>query len=437
MSENEKTKLDAVTVRLLFHKRHGRIYFEKAEKALLKRGKDMDFVRFEDAANYFFKSSISYMACTRWREAGESLIRCAQMRSRLKMKGAAAAMYTQAAESFLKADKDAALEAFISSISIYVDLGKFEIAGVLERKVAHIHYLNKHWEEAAEHFQRAGNYLTGEVWRDQSDLCYERQAQCYIEQSDYFEEASMIYEKIAGSCVRTNLRRFHARDYLFRAILCLAAAPLPTPQAEEDSDELDQETAENAEEKYSAVIWKVREFEAIDFMWKTSKEALFLLNIMYARLDLDEDELADHLYYWNNIRPLDRICLKLLTVVKDEIRGELMRQADKKKRSIAGADKAKRRRARFERKRLMMEKLGVEINEEDIEDELDQEDDKEEEEKEQRIEEQQEREELGLEGGVGGVGDGGTVVVTSTSISAGAAGAGAGLEGTTATTGRK
>jgi hypothetical protein len=150
---------------------------------------------------------------------------------------------------------------------------------------------------------------------------------------------------------------------------------MPPPTEDEDSPTLGEEIKAISEEKYTGVIWKIHEFEALDFLWRTSKEALFLLNIMYFRLDWDEDEIADHIFYWNNVQPLDRVCLKLLKVVVDEVRDELKRQADQKKLQLENLDKSRRRKERFEKKKEAMANLGIDITEEDVADELDQESD--------------------------------------------------------------
>jgi hypothetical protein len=75
------------------------------------------------------------------------------------------------------------------------------------------------------------------------------------------QDASFIYETLAESCVRTNLRRFEARDYLFRAALCLMGAEMPEPELDEDKEDDEEELGyaiiAASEEKYHNIVWKV------------------------------------------------------------------------------------------------------------------------------------------------------------------------------------
>lgn len=64
------------------------------------------------------------------------------------MKVVSACLYTEAAETYLRIDKTDAIKAYKSSINLFCDLGRFDLAGRLERKIADICYDNKHWEES-------------------------------------------------------------------------------------------------------------------------------------------------------------------------------------------------------------------------------------------------------------------------------------------------
>jgi tetratricopeptide (TPR) repeat protein len=280
-SENHTVSVDAVSARLLYHRKCGKVFYLKGDGIIRKSGKEMEFLKYEEAANFFYKSSLSYKSCSRWREAGDSLLRGAWCYERLKAYLIAAATYCEAAETFLKTDKTEAIEAYKTASKLYSNNKKRDIAGTLERKVALLHYSDKNWEEAATHFSKAGMLLEGEAYRNQSDSCFQKTAECYVLNGIELDEASRIYEAIAESCVRSNLRRFNARDYLLKAIFCLFGEPLPDIEADDDDDDDDDEAVfkevnENSETKYNSIEWKVHEYEVTDYLWKCSKEALFL-----------------------------------------------------------------------------------------------------------------------------------------------------------------
>lgn len=279
-SENHTVSVDAVSARLLYHRKCGKVFYLKGDGIIRKSGKEMEFLKYEEAANFFYKSSLSYKSCSRWREAGDSLLRGAWCYERLKANLIAAATYCEAAETFLKTDKTEAIEAYKTASKLYSNNKKRDIAGTLERKVALLHYSDKNWEEAATHFSKAGMLLEGEAYRNQSDSCFEKTAECYVLNGIELDEASRIYEAIAESCVRSNLRRFNARDYLLKAILCLFGEQMPDIEADDDDDDDDEavfkDVNENSDTKYNSIEWKVYEYEMTDYLWKCSKEALFL-----------------------------------------------------------------------------------------------------------------------------------------------------------------
>ena len=188
------------------------------------------------------------------------------------------------------------------------------------------------------------------------------------------EEASRIYESIAEASVKSNLRRFNARDFLLRAVLCLVGDPMKDVRAEYDDEDdavaVYDEIQELSEEKYNAIEWKVHEYEVTDFLWKCSKEALFLKNILRARLSWDLETFANHVYYWDNVRTLDKYCLSLLNVMRMEIQNELefrdkkaIRDEKRKAKKILFDEK-------FKEKKAAMAILGVDIVEKDVEDEV-------------------------------------------------------------------
>ena len=265
MSKDQKTgSVDAVSARLLYHKKSGKLLYSRGDATIRMSGRDMDFLKYEEAANLFYKSSIAYKACGRWQEAGDSLKRVAWCYERLKAYLTAAAIYCEAAETAIKTDKTEAIELYKAASALYVNANYPDIAGCLERKMAMLHFWDGAWEDAAACFSTAAQLLVGEVNRVQSDFCLEKKAECYVLLGKNHEEASSIYESIAESCVRSNLRRFNARDYLLKAILCLIGTPISSIRDNDDDSSAasQHESQVLSEEKYNAIEWKVHEYEA-------------------------------------------------------------------------------------------------------------------------------------------------------------------------------
>lgn len=84
-----------------------------------------------DALSFkLYRESIALKIKGKWREAGDKIVKCAEMHINLKMFIEAATLYTEAAECFIKIDKGEALNTYRLSIKVYCDIGRFDIAGM-------------------------------------------------------------------------------------------------------------------------------------------------------------------------------------------------------------------------------------------------------------------------------------------------------------------
>ena len=205
------------------------------------------------------------------------------------------------------------------------------------------------FSSVAHHFERAANFMSGEMMHDQCDFCFEKAAECFVRLSDY-EEARFLFEKLAASAVKTNLRRFNARDYLFKAFICAIsemieisvdeykaineakkkyfAAKQRTPkndqEIEEEEDEEEPDFRTNSQKKYDFLYDLCdSDYYQIDFMWKNSVQRKFCRNLLAARLKCDRHDFIDHVYHYHNIRPIEQIFLILLKIPMEEIPHEL------------------------------------------------------------------------------------------------------------------
>lgn len=366
--------LVTVSERLLYHKKRGKQLYDQAD-LLLESGTGgktaiAAFLKYDDCASFFYRASISFRASGRYRESGDSLVRCAKMHQKLKLFLEAATLFTEAAEIFLQVDKGECVRSFRSAISIYCDAGKFDIAAKMERKVAMMHYVSKHWEDACFHFKKAANFLANEQQLDQADACLEFASICYEEMGE-LHKAQKVLETLAFNSTEQNLRRFNAKWHLFNAVLMMFYEPLHYKHTDvtevilkagviqKDIVTVDMVVARDSAEKYQAILNMSREYEQMDYMFRVSKECLFIDNIIKCRMDFDIHGCVDHLYYWNNVRPLERFQLKYLKVVVQEIETELARRLELRRLEQMRKDQGDARRKRRAELKEQMKELGL------------------------------------------------------------------------------
>lgn len=184
------------------------------------------------AIKHFFES-VTLAKQSKWRDSADKLVACATLFKGyyLQKPLEAACFYAEAADTYERVDKDEAMKTYEIAIKMYSDLGRFDCAGRLERIIAIIHYQSKHWEDAAMHYRKAADYLSGEREIDQSDFCFEQAANCLWRVGEN-EEAKSLYETVAKSCTATNLRKFNSRSYLLKAIICMFGFPINVSEDE-------------------------------------------------------------------------------------------------------------------------------------------------------------------------------------------------------------
>ena len=178
---SEKKTMDAITLRLKTSKREGYLNRERAERILSRRHKPTAFLKNEEALLMYYKSAFCFELCGKWQEAGTSLLACAKLLRRQSLHSQAGAVYSEAAELFMRSDVEEASKAYVQSVSAYCDAERFDIAAKIEFLIGGIQWKNKHWEEALTHYQRCATYSKGEQLLEFVDLSLERMAECFIE----------------------------------------------------------------------------------------------------------------------------------------------------------------------------------------------------------------------------------------------------------------
>lgn len=332
-------------------RRRARYLYNMGLRALDKRiMREAPFLKYDEALQYLNRSALVYLACSRWREAADSLIECSRIHLKfLKEEKEAAILLTQAADVTLKFDKNETIKHLNSAIKIYCDLGDFIKAGTIQGEVANMQYDLKNFEEAAVAYRRTADFFSSIP--DRSDYCLVMAAYCFCEIKEY-RIASDIYLLVAEGCVQSNLRKFNARSLLLNSLLC----KLETPSSEDDAGALN---------KYELLLEQSNSFEKIDFSWSGSKESLFLKNIIHSRINYKIHDFADHIYHWNIVKPLSRQEIALLRVVESEIQAELSRRETAKLKARMEIEKREKRAERRRLKKLRKIENGIEESDSD------------------------------------------------------------------------
>ena len=335
-------KEDLVTSRLRKNRRDGNSFRIKAGNVLNRKHRPTSFLRNDEAILFYYRSSLCFQQIGHWQDAAESLVSCAMLLKRLALHEEAGATYSEAAGFYQRCDLEEASRVYQLSVASFCDSGRYDIAGKIQYIIGGIQYRNRHWEDAIVHYQKAYTYLKAEQFLDLSAVCQEKISHCHLELGNH-AAAFDAYLECARSCAGSNLKRFNAKDYFLKCIFCDFATPL--------------KASNGSELKYLKILKRNSEFESYDCSWRTSKESLFVKNVVEACIALDMDTFADQLYYWNNVKPLDRYSLQMLEVARNDIDTGILlikeKEAAEIQRQAEEEDRKKKALERLEELRLL------------------------------------------------------------------------------------
>ena len=317
-------------------KKYGKFLFNKGKRALDDNTIGLvPFIKYDNAIQYFHRASLIFLVSSQHREASECLVECARIHSKyLKEERDAAFFLIQAAEIYLKVDKNESISLFKAALQRFCDMGDFTIAANLQFEVAEIHFGLRNMEDAAIAFRRSADLYA--FLPDRSNYCLRMSATCYTAINEY-KIAGDLFLLVAESYTQSNMQKFNCNEMLLSCIFCQIAL---------------SEEGDNSQ-KYAKILDFSINLEDVNFIWKGCKEAMFVRNLIKARIDCNIHDFADHMYHWNLARPLEMFQILILkTFIHKEIQAEIANKNALQKQARKEAEKKISHAERRRKKRL-------------------------------------------------------------------------------------
>jgi alpha-soluble NSF attachment protein len=195
----------------------------RAEKTLTRRGgkvANAPNLQFEDITYLYQRAAEAFRQGEAWQEACDAYAKAADTQLHLNCSEEAAAYSTEAAETMGKINPAESIIFYRNAISLNCEVGKFGIAGRLQRKLAERYEEDRNVEDAITQYRQASDYYLGEGLVAQSDLCLAKVAY-YQGLNEEFEKSSEIYANLGLRCLDSNLISLNAREHFLRSGLCL------------------------------------------------------------------------------------------------------------------------------------------------------------------------------------------------------------------------
>jgi len=250
--------------------------------------------KYDEAAELFNKAANLYKIAQNWQVAAETFQKSAECHIKSNDTVDASNDFVNAAKCYKKGNlKDQTVLCYERSIKIELAAGHYDTVA-------------KHYTELAELFEgekmyeKAINYYTeaSETYRTKDNLPFATKMKNKVAECDAklekFDEARKIFEEIAKQMAENNNTRMAAKDYHFRAGLCLLCS-----------------------QDIGGITEAVHKYSEIDNFFDNSKEKKFLQLLQEALNDFDADLVASTITNNVDLYNSDSFKRELIKVIQD------------------------------------------------------------------------------------------------------------------------
>lgn len=186
----------------------------------------------EEAADLFVRAANQYKVAKRFKAAGESFKRAAEIHMELDTKHESASNLCEAAQVLKREDPREAVICYLRAVEIYTDMGRFSLAARYHNNVAEIYEGElQDYKEAIANYERAADYYKGEDSTGSGNKCLLKVAHMCATMQDFSKGAS-VFEDVARSSLDNTLLKYAAKEYFFKAAICHFCM---SPQAAQDA----------------------------------------------------------------------------------------------------------------------------------------------------------------------------------------------------------
>jgi len=279
----------------------GEDYLKQAEASLKKWGLFSGTQKFEDAVELYEKAASQFKLNKQWKEAAESYIKAAEIcEKNIKNDSDAVDKYQNAAKCYQNCNPKEAVKVFRMVVKMHMDTDRFSVAAnewkeiaKLEEKEGHIQAAREAWEKAATCHEAANAKAA-------ANQCLLQVARICADEADY-KKAVDLFEKCAESALDSDLGRWSASEYLYKATLCNFVLESKSGESKDTSEMLDKFV-----EQHPA--------------FETSREYKFLKGILEAFEKDDVDKFTEIVFKFDAVLKLDNWTSKLLLKIKDVLK---------------------------------------------------------------------------------------------------------------------
>ncbi|WFD32672.1 vesicular-fusion protein S17 [Malassezia sp. CBS 17886] len=179
----------------------------------------------EESIELFKAAASKFRVDNRMSEAGQALIRAADMEIKLGEKDFAANTYYEASKCFRTVRPDQAVMALDRCANMLVERGRFRQAADRKKNMAEIYRDDpERLDQGLLAFDQAATWYTQEGATATASACSREAAQLAVQLQQY-PKAIELWEQVAAASLGSNLTKYSVKEYYLNAGLCYLAIP--------------------------------------------------------------------------------------------------------------------------------------------------------------------------------------------------------------------
>ena len=256
--------------------------------------------KYEEAIELFEKAAAQYKSTKNWNEAGEVYVICAEICEKRNNQSDACNYYTSAGKMYRHYDISNAVKMFLISGQMHQEDNRFSAAAKLYKDIGNCYERLLNTKDAIIIYSKAADLYEAEDATSNANQCRQKVSELYVENGEY-QKALELYEKISKSSLESNVGKWTAKDYFYKALMCKFVLLARSNQVE-----LLQEKIENYKDLLPSL--------------DGSRECKFIEDILQSYIDDDIEKFSDIVFKYNEIYKIDDFTTKMLYEIKQLLR---------------------------------------------------------------------------------------------------------------------
>ncbi|KAJ1832460.1 vesicular-fusion protein S17 [Coemansia sp. RSA 2711] len=251
--------------------------------------------KYDEAGELYEQASNQFKLSRQMREAGEAMLKAAQMSLQLKDAHDAAQRFIAAAKAFKKIHPEQAVDALTRAVSILKEDGRFRIAAAHEKEIGSLCEELSKIEHAMHAYEQAAQWYADDDSTALANGCLVKAASLAAQLENY-THAVELFEGIAEGSIDDSLTKWSVKDYFLKAALCRLAIPDSIGAAE-----------------------ALKRYQDLDPGFAKTRECGFLDNIVGDIQNNDLQAFTDHVADYDRVCQLDNWKTTLLLRIKRQV----------------------------------------------------------------------------------------------------------------------